>query len=129
MAKFVKGVSGNPGGRPAGVGEIREIAREHTGAAIRILVKVMKDQSAAPSARVGAATALLDRGWGRPAQTLNATVEKNLDADAGLVGFANDLLDQMEANKNMPHIKRGSGSEPAPDLEPEGETPASDATH
>ena len=74
MPKFVKGQSGNPGGRPGGVGEIREIAREHTEPAIQILVAIMNDADASPSSRVAAATALLDRGWGRPAQTIDAKI-------------------------------------------------------
>ena len=71
MAQWAKGESGNPGGRPKGLGEIREIARAHTDAAINVLVGVMGDDEASPSARVAAASALLDRGWGRPAQTLD----------------------------------------------------------
>ena len=74
MPRFVKGQSGNPGGRPGGVGEIREIAREHTEPAIGILVAVMNDADASPSSRVAAATASLDRGWGRPAQTIDASI-------------------------------------------------------
>jgi len=75
MAKFKAGESGNPGGRPSGLGEIREIARKHTDAAIETLVKVMENAEASPSARVAAASALLDRGWGRPSQTINANID------------------------------------------------------
>lgn len=74
MAQWAKGESGNPGGRPAGLGEIRDIARKHTDSAIATLVTVMNDAEASASARVGAATALLDRGWGRPAQTIDANI-------------------------------------------------------
>ncbi len=92
MAKFAKGVSGNPGGRPSGVGDLRELARTHTGEAVQVLVQVMGDASAAPSARVGAASALLDRGWGRAPVTISATIENNADQDAGLLTDARDLL-------------------------------------
>ena len=77
MAKWAKGESGNPGGRPSGLGGIREFAREHTDTAIATLVRVMNDEDASPSAQVAAATALLDRGWGRPAQTINASIDAN----------------------------------------------------
>jgi len=50
--------------------EIRSIARSHTRTAINTLVGVMKAKDATPAARVSAATAILDRGWGKAAQAL-----------------------------------------------------------
>lgn len=61
---WVKGVSGNPGGRPKGYAAMQAAARSHTAAAIKALVASLKDERN----RVAAATALLDRGWGKPAQ-------------------------------------------------------------
>jgi hypothetical protein len=63
--KFQPGQSGNPGGRPAVVKTIQALAREHTEEAIQALREALKH----PSTRVAAATALLDRGYGRPMQT------------------------------------------------------------
>jgi hypothetical protein len=37
---FGKGQSGNPGGRPRVEGEIRELARQHTGTALRTLIEI-----------------------------------------------------------------------------------------
>ena len=65
---FKKGQSGNPGGRPKVVAEIRHLARERGPEAIAALVMVMKEGKS-EAARVAAATALLDRGWGRPMQS------------------------------------------------------------
>jgi hypothetical protein len=65
---FEKGQSGNPGGRPKVVAEIKELARAHTGEAIETLVSIMTNPKSAPAARVSAANALLDRGFGKPAQ-------------------------------------------------------------
>jgi hypothetical protein len=65
---FKKGESGNPGGRPKVVAEVKELARRHTTDAIQTLVSIMKDPSSAPAARVSAANALLDRGYGKPPQ-------------------------------------------------------------
>lgn len=61
---FEPGKSGNPGGRPKGTGKVRELAREHTEAAIKALVDSLADERL----KVSAAQALLDRGWGKPTQ-------------------------------------------------------------
>jgi hypothetical protein len=50
--------------------EIRSLARGHTRTAINALVGVMKSKDATHAARVSAATAILDRGWGRPVQAV-----------------------------------------------------------
>ena len=60
-----KGLSGNPGGRPKGHGEIRELARRYTRIALSTLVEIATSGKT-ESARVAAAVALLDRGWGKP---------------------------------------------------------------
>src|SRR6187551_2201749 len=65
---FKKGQSGNPGGRPKVVAEVRELARKHTSEAVETLVSIMTNTKAAPAARVSAANALLDRGYGKPPQ-------------------------------------------------------------
>ena len=61
-------------GRKRGrVGEVRralaEMAKEHAEAALRTLVEIAAGDGAA-SARVSAATAILDRAYGRPPQAL-----------------------------------------------------------
>lgn len=66
MPRFKPGQSGNPGGRPKEEVHVRELARQHGPAAIQALVNALGD----PRTRVAAAAALLDRGYGRPAQTV-----------------------------------------------------------
>jgi hypothetical protein len=70
---FEKGQSGNPGGRPKVVAEVKELARAHTGEAIKTLVSIMTNPKSAPAARVSAANALLDRGYGKPPQHQHIT--------------------------------------------------------
>jgi hypothetical protein len=79
---FVKGQSGNPGGRPKIIGHVRELARKHTKGALNTLVTIAEDVTAPQSARVSAATALLDRGWGKPSQPLDG------DGEGGPIGLS-----------------------------------------
>ena len=78
---FQKGRSGNPGGRPREIGEVRDLARQYTAAAVAALEGVMNSPTAPAAARVAAAQALLDRAWGKPTQPLAG------DDDAGPVQF------------------------------------------
>lgn len=56
--------------------EIRSLARSHTPEAMKTLVEIMKDKEVNAAARVSAAQALLDRGWGKAAQTVDMTVRR-----------------------------------------------------
>jgi HEAT repeat protein len=55
---------------PKTLTEIRSLARSHTRSAITVLARIMRSKDATPAARVSAANALLDRGWGKAAQPL-----------------------------------------------------------
>lgn len=68
--RFKPGQSGNPSGRPKVVGHVRELARAQTESAISTLIQVAENDAFPPAARVSAATALLDRGWGKAAQPI-----------------------------------------------------------
>jgi hypothetical protein len=53
---------------PRAVTEIRSLARSHTRTALNVLVGVMRSKDATATAKVSAANAILDRGWGKATQ-------------------------------------------------------------
>jgi hypothetical protein len=55
---------------PKALTEIRSLARSHTRTALNVLVGVMRSKDATPAARVSAANAILERGWGKATQPL-----------------------------------------------------------
>lgn len=65
---WVKGQSGNPGGRPKDTAHIRDLALARCPEAIERLEFWMKSKN--PKASVAACIALLDRGLGKPTQPL-----------------------------------------------------------
>jgi hypothetical protein len=66
---FAKGQSGNPGGRRRELANLRAEARRHTGPALQTVLKLMRS-GRSEAVRLGAAQTILDRGWGKPIQSL-----------------------------------------------------------
>lgn len=89
MARFIKGETGNAGGRPREVMAVREMARQRTEKAILTLEAIMDDVGVPPAARVAAANAILDRAVGKPNTILEA------------VPPSNQLLDVVEAARRI----------------------------
>jgi hypothetical protein len=92
MARFQKGTSGNPGGRPKTSPEVVELARKHSPEAIAKLVEIMRSETAPIAEQRACALALLDRGYGRPTQSFDGAVthqgiDPNTVSDAELVAF------------------------------------------
>jgi hypothetical protein len=90
------GTCPNPGGRPKRpetiearriVSDVKAAARELTPQALAALEGVMVDLKAPPAARVGAATALLDRAWGKPGTGVE--ISGRLDVTAFSAGLTN----------------------------------------
>lgn len=89
---FQKGQSGNPKGRPPVIREVQELAKQQTENAVEALVSIMGNEKSNASARVQAAVALLDRGWGRPKQSVDVKVDHDATGLAAALNALNDRL-------------------------------------
>ena len=88
----------NPKGRPPIIRDLKEAAKAHTRQALNTLVSVMNDPEAAQASRITAAVSLLDRGWGRPQQNIEARVE-NVDIAKSAAQVLMDLSRRAKESK------------------------------
>src|SRR5438445_2289424 len=75
--------------------EIRSLARSHTKTALNVLVGVMRSKDATATARVSAANAILDRGWGKATQPIE-------NGDDGAL----ELIHRIELRADFQHLRR-----------------------
>ncbi len=87
-----KGQSGNPGGRPKEVAEVRELSRQYTDEAIQTLVTLMQSAKVERT-RLAAASELLDRGYGRPPQAID------LGGPIQIVSYEAEQLSKLSNNE------------------------------
>jgi hypothetical protein len=108
--KWVKGMeSPNKAGRPRNpknAAEVRELAREKTGAMLEFLSKTALNPRVSIGVRVTCATEILNRGWGKAPQSL--------DVNHGVQGDLAALLEEIDGRKN---IKTITGAVVRPALE------------
>jgi hypothetical protein len=93
--KWVKGMaSPNAAGRPRNpknAAEVRELAREKTGAMLEFLTKTALNPKVSIGVRVTCATEILNRGWGKAPQSL--------DVNHGVQGDLAALLEQIDGRQ------------------------------
>ena len=116
--RWRKGQSGNPGGRPKVIGDLQEQARQWAPEALDALREIAASRDAPPSARVSAAVALLDRGYGKPAQSIDAKVSNepsmaqlHLQALKELAERAKEQKAAREAEEKMIDVTPSKGPE------------------
>jgi hypothetical protein len=87
---FEKGTSGNPGGRPKSK-DLRTLCRTHTAAAVEELARLAL-HATGQMVRVVAIRELLDRGYGRPLQGVDVTIDDTRPESTGVVAMMPDEL-------------------------------------
>ena len=96
--------------------DIRSLARNHTAKALSTLASIMNQRKAPAAARVAAAQALLDRGWGKPTQPVDMRPEDERDlselSTAELLARTTRILAEIEGGNRG----AGTGENPSPDL-------------
>ena len=103
MAKFKTGQSGNPGGRPKDAIKFSELARDHSEAALQVLVKALN--SKIEKNRITAANIIIERAYGKPPQEVKgnfdhkivelALIRKEIPSDELNVGPVNRIADYI----------------------------------
>jgi hypothetical protein len=81
--------------------EIRSLARSHTRTALNVLVGVMRSKDATAAAKVSAANAILDRGWG---SGLQLRLMRALESRARQIGWStvvSDTTDNLASANNF----------------------------
>ena len=107
--KFRKGESGNPGGRPKVLGEVPELARQHAPAVIAELARLaLKAKN--ETARIAAIRELLDRGYGRPRQSMEVSAPAGDPLDPLRVLMEEiEAIERKRTYKQVPHEPAASG--------------------
>lgn len=96
---FKKGQSGNPGGRPAVLKEVRELAQSYTSEAIETWREIMRNKKAPAQARVAASCALMDRAWGKP--ETKAEINSNVNYVARVPAAPESIEEWERQNQDL----------------------------
>ena len=93
---------------------MQELAREYTPEATEILHQIMTDRKQNGSARVQAATQLLDMGWGRPKQSVDVKADHNASGLAHAIAQAQKRMAQQAIAAQQANVIEGTVIEAHP---------------
>lgn len=101
-------------GRPAGAlnkstKTLKEKAALYGDDALAVLLEIATDQSAPPSARVAAANGLLDRGYGRPTQSVELEQTASTVEPAALIALSEAMERSREQRRAIMERRRQMG--------------------
>ncbi len=96
QGRFLPGVSGNPGGRPAVAAEVAELAQSYGPEAIHKAVFLMR-HSDDERTQLAAAELILNRAYGKPAQAVTGADGRPLSLVNVVLGEGRPITDPQEA--------------------------------
>lgn len=101
---FKKGQSGNPGGRIKMPGSVRDMAQALTEECIETWREIMRSTKAPAQARVAAAAAIMDRGWGKP--ETKAEINSNVNYVARVPAAPESIEEWERQNQDLVATKQ-----------------------
>lgn len=106
MGKWVKGQSGNPRGRARTPPELTEACRRLSTDAVSVLGAILRSKKSRPQDRIRAAEVLLDRGYGKAAQTVELSGPEGGPIPVAVEPWSDDdlaaLLERMARSGSLP---------------------------
>ena len=98
QGRFIKGQTGNPGGRPATPNEVKEMLRAAVAPSIKLLIDTVNNKNARLDLRIKSAETIIDRVYGRAVQPLALDAAPTID----LSDVSIDDLRRLAANYDEP---------------------------
>lgn len=108
--RFKKGQSGNPLGRPRVTREVVDLCRHYSPAVVERFYELVMDKKSPPATVVAAGNAILDRAWGRPAQSMDVHMTRTVQEMTTDELIASILTDRERERTSEPAEGEGEPS-------------------